>query len=118
MDSTVVLQLKLPTCMPPTPPTVTDVLDYRAELVHSLSSARKLAATSIQEAQKRYKYYYDKSATSIQYSVGGDWVLVKFPHEETTRLGKLSRPWHGPYRVVAVNDLDVTVVKAYFPQEN
>ena len=38
--------------LPPTPPTVTDVLDYRAELVRSLSSARKLAATSIQEAQK------------------------------------------------------------------
>ena len=45
-------------------------------------------------------------------------MLVKFPHEETTRLGKLSRPWHGPYRVVAVNDPDVTVVKVYFPQEN
>ena len=75
----------------------------------------KIGSTSIQEAQKRFKYYYDKSAMSIQYSVG-DWVLVKFPHEETTRLGKLSRPWHGPYRVVAVNDPDITVVKVYFPQ--
>ena len=45
-------------------------------------------------------------------------MLVKFPHEETIRLGKLSRPRHGPYRVVAVNDSDVTVIKVYFPQEN
>lgn len=38
---------------------------------------------------------------------------MKFPQDETGRLRKLSRPWHGPYRVVDVTELDVTVVKVY-----
>ena len=37
--------------------------------------------------------------------------------DETGRQRKLSRPWHGPYRVVAKRDPDVEVSKVYFPQE-
>ena len=102
--------------LPLVEPVLTDVMDYRDALVHSLSLARELAATSIQKAQVRYKHYYDRSAKIVHYSVG-DWVLVRFPGEETGRLRKLSRPWHGPYRVVAVAEPNVTVVKVYFPQE-
>ena len=100
----------------PTTLTHTDVKDYREELVHSLSTARCLAAENIQKAQARYKYQYDKTAKEIEYSVG-DWVLVRFPQEEVGRGRKLSRPWHGPYRVIGVSKPDVTVIKVYFPQE-
>ena len=27
------------------------------------------------------------------------------------------KPWHGPYRVTTVCDLDITVAKVYFPQD-
>ena len=47
----------------------------------------------------------------------GDWVLVRFPAEETGKARKLSRPWHGPYRVVAVANPDVSITKVYFPQD-
>ena len=47
----------------------------------------------------------------------GDWVLVRFPQEESGRQRKLSRPWHGPYRVTERHDPDVTVVKIYFPEK-
>ena len=47
----------------------------------------------------------------------GEWVLIRFPHEETGRLRKLSRPWHGPYKITEENDPDVTAVKVYFPEE-
>ena len=47
----------------------------------------------------------------------GDWVLVKFPLDETGRLQKLSCPWHGPYRVIDKHDPDITVVKVYAPQD-
>ena len=47
----------------------------------------------------------------------GDWVLVRFPHEETGKQRKLSQPWHGPFRVVSCDNPDVTVVKTYFPQD-
>lgn len=95
---------------------MTDVSDYREELVLSLSAARHSAAKCIQQAQKRYKKYYDRKAAPRPYQVG-DWVLVKFPHEETGKQRKLSRPWHGPYRVLARNDPDLTVAKVYFPQD-
>ena len=94
----------------------TDVADYREELVLSLSTARKLAAESIKSAQSRYKKTYDKLSREADYQLG-DWVLVRFPQEETGRQRKLSRPWHGPYRVVERNDPDVTVVKVYSPQD-
>ena len=47
----------------------------------------------------------------------GEWVLIRFPHEETGRLRKLSRPWHGPYWITEENDPDVMAVKVYFPEE-
>ena len=40
---------------------------------------------------------------------------MKFPGEETGRMRKLSRPWHGPYRVLEVNGPDITVEKVYRP---
>ena len=102
--------------LPPSSLQVTDVQDYREELVLSLSSAWELAAKSIQTAQNKYKLQYDKKATPIDYRVG-DWVLIRFPQDESGPLRKLSRPWHGPYRVVSVDDPDLTVTKVYFPQD-
>ena len=32
-------------------------------------------------------------------------------------MRKLSRPWHGPYRVLTLDDPDITVVKVYYPQD-
>ena len=98
--------------LPPTPIQVTDVSNYREELVLSLSAARHSAAKCIQQAQKRYKKYYDWKATPRPYQVG-DW---KFPHEETGKQRKLSQPWHGPYRVLAHNEPDLTVTKYIFPK--
>ena len=44
----------------------------------------------------------------------GDWILVYFPQEERGRK-KLSRPWHGPYRVLSKRDPNLTCAKVYFP---
>ena len=99
-----------------TPPQLTDIVDYREELMMSLTSARELAAASIRSAQQRYKKSYDRTAKGLQPSVG-DWVLVHFPSDETGKTRKLSRPWHGPYRVVAVANPDVQVSKVYFPED-
>ena len=87
--------------------------DLVEQLVLSLSLARKLAADSIRAAQCKYKDQYDKRARAVTFKVG-DWVLVRFPQEESGKQRKLSRPWHGPYRVVERSD---PVVKVYFPQE-
>ena len=70
----------------------------------------------MQAAQKKYKKQHDKKAKNSNIKVG-DWVMVYFPHEETGKNRKLSRPWHGPYRVLSVNSPDITVSKVYFAQD-
>ena len=41
---------------------------------------------------------------------------MRFPHEESGKKRKLSKTWHGPYRVIKKKDPDVTVVPVYFPE--
>ena len=53
---------------------------------------------------------YHKYAVKI-----GNWVLVRFPSEETGHQRKLSRPWHGPYRVTSSNATNITATMVYFP---
>ena len=81
--------------------------DYQEELMISLSSARELATEEIQRAQARYKKYNDRQVRETNIRIA-DWILVYFPHEDTGRHRKLSRPWHGPYRVVSKRDPDLT----------
>ena len=102
--------------LPPTVREVIDVSDYREKMTISLPSARELAVETIQEAQKKYKFQYDRKCTKRSFRVG-DWVLVKFPQDESGKDCKLSQPWHGPYRVIAVNESDITVVNVYHSQE-
>ena len=52
-----------------------------------------------------------------QYRIG-DWILVHFPSDESGRMRKLSRPWHGPYRVTSCTDMNITAKKVYFPDED
>ena len=47
----------------------------------------------------------------------GDCALIHFSQDETGKLRKLSRLWHDPYHVTAVNEPDATLVKVYFPEE-
>ena len=102
--------------LPPESLDPTDLGSYREELIVSLSSARELAASSIQEAQKSYKTQYDKKVRVVNFRVG-DWVFVRFPEEETGRNRKLSRPWYGPFRIICKQDPNLTVRKVYFPED-
>ena len=103
--------------LPPEEVYHTDVEDYREELMLTLSSARQLAASRIQRAQMKYKEQYDRKAKETTLRIG-DWVLIRFPQDESGRWRKLCRPWHGPYRVTDRTDPDVTCVKVYHPQED
>ena len=84
---------------------VTEISDYREELVLSLSSARTLAATSLSKAQHHQRTQYDRHTIPSKLKVG-DWILIHFPQEETGKHRKLSRPWHRPYRIISRDDPD------------
>lgn len=104
--------------IPPSSLYPADVSEYKEALCLSLSAAKDLAAKNIQKAQTKYKKYYDKARGAQPASLSvGKWVLVRFPQDETGSNRKLSRPWHGPYRIASKQDPDVCVGKVYFPQE-
>ena len=77
--------------MPPHDTTPTVVADYREELMLSLSLARESALENIRKAQARYKAQYDRKSSEPCYRVG-DWVLIRFPSDESGKQRKLSRP--------------------------
>ena len=113
------LDLKSPTeasLLPPDSLDPTDLGSYREELILSLSSARELAVASIWEAQKSYKTQYDKKTNTVDFCLG-DWVFVRFPEEETGKKRTLSRPWYGPFRIIAKREPNLTVRKVYFPED-
>ena len=103
--------------LPSSPLEPTTVETYREQVILNLSTARELAVKTLQKHQQKSKARYDQKAVNRQYRVG-DWVLVKFPREESGKNRKLSRPWHGPYRVVDCKEPDLTVTKVYRPQDN
>ena len=100
--------------LPSSPLEPVDITDYHHQLVLSLSAAHQTAVDCVKKAQQKYKKFYDRKASNRSYQIG-DWVLIKFPAEESGRNRKLSQPWHGPYRITEIRDLDVTVTKVYFP---
>lgn len=94
----------------------TTVSTYREELVKTLTTARELAASSNRASQAKYKKQHDKKTKPLPYRAG-EWILIRFPQEETGAKRKLSRPWHGPYRVVSTTNTGVTALKVYYPQD-
>lgn len=92
-----------------------ELTDYRQELAVTLARAQDLAAQSIQTAQKKYKRQYDRihKCSPVPYKEG-DWILIQFPHEESGKMRKLSRPWHGPYRVLEVTATGVLAESLHF----
>ena len=62
-----------------------------------------------------YKAQCDTKSSHVEYHVG-NWVLVRFPADETGRMRKLSQPWHGLYHVIALREPDISVAKVYQSQ--
>ena len=93
---------------------VIELTSYRQELAVTLTEASDLATQSVQAAQKKYKRQCDRlhKCTPVPHQVG-DLVLIRFPQEESGKMKKLSRPWHGPYRVVQVTSTGVVAQRVY-----
>ena len=99
--------------LPPNSIIPADLEDYWEELVATLSTARELAEKSLQSSQIKSKQWYDpREATPKSFRVG-EWVLVRFQHVEARKNRKLSQPWHGPCRILSLDEPDVTVQKVH-----
>jgi len=47
----------------------------------------------------------------------GEWVLIRFPADETEKKEIIFRLWKRPYRITTVCDPDTSVTNVYFPQD-
>ena len=90
------------------------VNDYKEELMLSPSSAREITAANIQKAQEKYNKSYNRNANC---STLQSWCMgtCSFSRGSNRKEQKLSRPWHGPYRVATQTNPDVCVDKVYSP---
>ena len=73
-----------------------------------MASAWKLAGENIKGAQVKQKKFYDRKTREVDLKVG-ERVMVFMPSECKGENWKLTRPFHGPYRVVTVHDNTVEV---------
>ena len=70
----------------------TDLNEYRQQLIKVLTQARELAVQQIQAAQQKYKKQYDRYTSTEEYREG-DWILIRFPSDESGKQRKLSMAW-------------------------
>ena len=87
---------------------------YVQEMQEMLSCARRLARSSLSAAKTVQKRHFDQLHEAAVPDVKlGDRVVVRFRAEETSRDRKIARPWHGPYRVTAVDLPNVSAKPIY-----
>ena len=93
-----------------------DVDDYCSQLVQNLSESWERARKSIQKAQKLQKKYHDKRVRMPTFTEGCR-VFVYMPAARSGKAYKLSRPFHGPYRIVKMHESGADVRPVDRPKE-
>ena len=81
--------------------------NYVKELQARLQSSYERARSNLQVKKEKSKEYYDRTVNVPLFVI--DKVLL---HDETVRRGrssKLSKSWIGPYEVIALDDVNVTL---------
>jgi hypothetical protein len=82
--------------------------NYVKELQARLQSSYEIARSNLQVKKKKSKEYYDRTV-NVPLFVVGDKVLL---HDETVRRGrssKLTQSWIGPYEIISLDDVNVTL---------
>ena len=82
--------------------------NYVKELQSRLQSSYQTARASLNSQKQRSKEYHDRNVNTPLFAIG-DKVLL---HDEKVRRGraaKLSPPWIGPYEIIDVDDVNITL---------
>ena len=82
--------------------------DYVKELQTRLQSSYQVARNNLVRHKERSKEYHDRNVNTPLFTIG-DKVLL---HDEKVRRGrsaKLCSPWIGPYDIIDIDDVNVTL---------
>ncbi len=88
-------------------PGVKSSYEYIVDLRERMEEGIKLAHESLQQAQRRYKKYYDRKSKQRKFQEG-DEVLMMLP----TDANKLLMQWKGPFKIdkkVGTNDFRIKI---------
>ena len=78
------------------------------ELQSRLQSCYEVARSNLQCKKEKSEEYYDRNTNVPLFAIGGKVLL----HDEKVRRGrsaKLTRPYIGPYEIIAVDDVNLTL---------
>ena len=79
--------------LPPTDLIPTDTTDYRQALISHSAMLENWQQVVFRKHNRSTKYNMTQTVKRCTFS---NWRLG-FPHEDTGKFRKLSRPWHGPF---------------------
>jgi len=81
---------------------------YVQELQSRLQSCYEVARSNLRIKKEKSKEYYDRNTNVLLFTIGEKVLL----HDKKLRRGrsaKLTHPYIGPYKIIAVNDVNVTL---------
>ena len=82
--------------------------NYVKELQTWLQSSYQRARASLNSQKERSEEYHDRNVSTPLFAIGDEVLL----HDERVRRGrsaKLSPPWIGPYEIIEVDDVNITL---------
>ena len=94
-----------------------DLDDYKTDLVTNLTEAWQLARQNIKQAQRKQKQQYDRHSKIPKFRVG-ERVFVYMPNAKQGKNWKFAKPFHGPFRILALTHTNASVRRVDKPQEH
>jgi hypothetical protein len=85
-----------------------DYNSYVQELQSRLQSSYEVARTNLKAKKERSKEYYDRNINVPLFAVG-EKVLLHNEKVRHSRSTKLCPPYIGPYEIISVDDVNVTL---------
>ena len=82
--------------------------NYVKELQSRLQSSYQTARNNLESRKESSKEYYDRNVNTPLF-VLGDKILLHHDKVRRGRSPKLTTPWIGPYEIVGIDDVNVTL---------
>ena len=103
-------QSEVPSALREIPKVQYNYEDFLTELKGRMQSAHEVARQRLISSKEKSKEYYDKGSEDVEFKVGQKVLLF----DETVRRGrskKLSPQYVGPYEILSVDGVNVTIKK-------